>query len=227
MASGDLVNHWTEAPEWDVGTRLWSIYITFDTEQALHDLVVDYQSALADVPGLDPVSTEWLHATVQGLEFEDKISEREASLIYEQIVHSLGAPPGEQMFVESPILDVDSVCMPLSGSAAVVGIKDLVTATAGQVLAGRVLYALPEPPDGFNPHITIAYANRSIPGSEIRDRLATVLHRRIPLIAPRVSLIALRREERRWAWRLHRQHDISAAAIAAGGVAGQEFREPA
>jgi 2'-5' RNA ligase len=81
---------------------------------------------------------------------------------------------------------------------------DLMESARG-LLGGRDPYRLPEPPQGFDPHVTVAYVNAAIPQAEIDDRLTRVDYVEVAVQIEAMSLIELSRGERTWTWRSERR----------------------
>jgi 2'-5' RNA ligase len=75
------------------------------------------------------------------------------------------------------------------------------------------LYRLPEPLEGFNPHVTIAYARAETwPLERIEQRLAACDVPAIRFDAPALSLVRLRRGTDRWTWDREMRFSLLGAA---------------
>src|SRR5687767_5412913 len=76
-----LVNHWFWRPGWRPGRRFYTWHLTFEDQDDVHSLVMEYQSALRNVVGLDFVPPQWLHITMQGVGFVDEVSNTDIAAI--------------------------------------------------------------------------------------------------------------------------------------------------
>ncbi|GAA2166015.1 hypothetical protein GCM10009845_24600 [Pedococcus bigeumensis] len=205
MTLTHLVNHWTDSPHWRPGRELWTFYITIPRDTSAHALVRSYQQTLVGLPHLDLIQEKWLHATVHGLDFADEIDPVSAHRIFEEVARAIQKVALPAMTLEPPELDTDAIFLPLRPAEPLVEIRNLILDAADGVLGGRPLHKLPEPTHGFDPHISIAYANGEVPADDICARLSSVVHPRIELQAPTLTLVLLRREDRRWSWRTARR----------------------
>jgi 2'-5' RNA ligase len=65
----------------------------------------------------------------------------------------------------------------------------------------REPYALPLPPEGFRPHLTIAYARPGGPTyGQVEARVSRVDSPPVTARISALSLVRLRREPNRWSW---------------------------
>jgi 2'-5' RNA ligase len=200
----NLVNHWTHAPEWD-DNHLLAVYITFADQPAIHAMVDRYQAVLADLPQLDLVRPEWRHLTMLGIAFTheiahlpiDRIAADCARIVATQSIPTLIGKPAQ--------VATDSVVIPIEPKRDLELLRHNLMESARELLGGRDPYKLPEPPQGFDPHVTVAYANAAISGTEIENRLATVDYVEATVQIEAMSLIELSRRERTWTWRSERR----------------------
>lgn len=196
-----LVNHWTDLPGFTPGRALYACYLTGTGQSDLHRLVDAYQAELVDMGDLDLIRREWLHMTVQGISFTDELTAAEMDRVAAAIGDGLAdvRPPVAQ--AGAAVLSRDAVYLPVTPAEPFVALRDAIRAAiAGAVPADR-LYALPGQHDGrFAPHVSLAYVNTPGPAAPVAERLAGVAAAPAELHYEHASLIALRRENRRWAW---------------------------
>jgi 2'-5' RNA ligase len=175
--------------------------MTFPGESALHRTVRRYQDAIRHVPGLDLIDLRWLHLTLQGIAFVDEIEQADVDEIRRRFATAMpGAGLPGAVSALPPVIDHDAVSMTLRPADGLIALRAELATTIRAVLGDRTLYRLPEPVGGFRPHISIAYANRDLPGAEITARLAWVAREPVELNLSHLSFLQLRRRQPRWVW---------------------------
>ena len=201
MESRTLVNHWVEAPEWLDDRRLWAFYITFEGATALHEVVAAYQNKLRSIDGLDMVDRRWLHLTIQGAAFTDELDAEGYRLLSRAVANLAEREPPLDLVVQRPRPASDAVWMQVIPSRPLDTLRDRLRSIATGILGSDELYALPTPKGGFNPHISIAYANSSAARvDDINAAIEQVGAPDIRIRAPYLSLLSLRRDAREWTW---------------------------
>jgi hypothetical protein len=214
VTSNGLVNHWSDLPEWRDDRRLWAVYLTFPGESELHQAVLRYQDTIRDVPGLDLIDLRWLHLTLQGIAFVDEIEWADVEEIRRRLAEAMPRP-GLPRTVSAlpPAIDHDSISMTVRPADELVALRADLVSTIRTVLGDRTLYRLPEPVGGFRPHISIAYANRDLPGvgAEITARLAEAAREPVELHLSHLSFLQLRRRQPRWVWTAEHRVPLRAA----------------
>jgi 2'-5' RNA ligase len=153
------------------------------------------QAAL-DVPGLDLVPLEGLHLTMQGLGFTDEVSDAEVGAIVEAARPRCRAVPAVRISLGPVDPDPEGVGLLVSPWAAVERVR-----LALREAIGSVWSQIPEPADGFRPHVTVAYSGGDVPAGRVGDRLRALLD--LPPVEVRigeVQLIALSRDDRVYRW---------------------------
>jgi 2'-5' RNA ligase superfamily len=198
---GSLVNHWTHLPEWRSGRRLWVFYLTFSGQSDLHKLVQRYQERLAGVDELDLVDHRWLHVTIQGIAFTDELDDEQVRAFEKAVTVAVAGYPRPVLTVEAPQLDHDALSMQVRPTQEICALRHDIRECVARTIGDDNLYQLPQPLVGFNPHISIAYANAAIANAdEVLARLDPVEPPDLHIQVPSVSLIHLERENRRWYW---------------------------
>ncbi len=196
-----LVNHWTDLPGFTPGRALYACYLTGDGQSDLHRLVDAYQAELVELGDLDLIQREWLHMTVQGVAFTDELTTGEMDRVAMAIGERLAdvRPPVAQ--AGPAVLSADAVYLPVTPAEPVVALRDAIRAAVAETVPADRLYALPGQDDGqFAPHVSLAYVNTPGPAAPVAERLARVDAAPAELHYEHASLIALRRDDRRWAW---------------------------
>ncbi|MER6756598.1 2'-5' RNA ligase family protein [Micromonospora echinofusca] len=191
----ELTNHWYWRPGWRADRQFYTWHLTFEQQPELHHLVTGLQHKLA-LPGLDLVPLDGLHLTMQGLGFTDEVTDADVSaIVAEARKRCTGIPPLE--FSLGPV-DPDA-----EGIGLLVRPWDRVEHLRATIrdAIGAVWPTVPEPAQGFRPHVTLAYSGSPAPTEPIRDTLAQLRDRPAARVKIReVPLIALRREGRTYRW---------------------------
>jgi hypothetical protein len=203
-----LVNHWVHDSNWTGSRTLWAVYATFDAEPALHELAARHRAVLRRVDALDLVQDRWLHATIYGLQFNDAMTADEASSIFDTAMAELPHRPTRPMKLTSAVTDRDAVCWPLEDARFLFDLRDAVARAGLTASNGRPMFRLPEPVGGFNPHITIGYANESIPKHVLAPLLQGLGRIELDITEFDLSLIELQRADRTWTWTTLRREPI-------------------
>jgi len=195
-----LVSHWTDLTDWSPGRSLFACYLTFGPDPAMAGYAGRFQRALADVPEMDPIPHRWLHLTVQGIGFSDTLRPGQAEQVTEAIRDRLAAAEPVAFTVHRPVISTDAVYLPARPAAPLAALREAVREDAAAVMAPAALYPLPGQEGRFHPHVSLAYATAGVPVSVLRGRLDRVVTEPLTVSVADVSLIDLRRDDRRWAW---------------------------
>ncbi len=195
-----LQNHWYEIPDWPPGRQLWSVYLTFGTVASVLDVVDHYQQFLRPMPELDMVEPGFLHATIQGIQFTDELHERDIDRLVMTLREYLGAFSPQEFVTGAPETDKDAVQLPIYPSEPLHALRSMLRNGIKESLTSVELYTLPEPTNGFSPHVSIAYANAQISVRRIHEALEAIPPRVAGFTPLSVAIIKLRRESRRWSW---------------------------
>lgn len=190
-----LREHWYWRPGWRVGRSFYTWHLTFGGQGALHDLVQRTQDRI-DLPGLDLVPADGLHLTMHGVGFTDEVGTDDLAAIV-AAARSRAAKLAPIRLALGPVdPDAEGVGLLVSPWAPVEEVRLAVRDAIGSVWA-----EVPEPRDGFRPHLTVAYSGASVPAGPIRERLRDL--RTIEPVGVEVGemqLIALNRDEREYRW---------------------------
>ncbi|TDC66079.1 2'-5' RNA ligase family protein [Micromonospora sp. KC207] len=185
-----LTEHWYWRPGWHAGRHFYTWHLTFQDQPALHHLVTDLQQQLTLRPGLDLVPLDGLHLTTQGIGFTDEIPDSDIEAIVAETRQRCAALPPLKLSLGPVDPDAEGIGLLVQPWDPVERIRTTIRATIA-----AVWHTVPEPADGFRPHVTIAYSGAPAPTAPIRAQLADLRHL-LPVTAmiSDMSLIALRRE---------------------------------
>jgi len=192
-----LTEHWYWRPGWRVGRRFYTWHLTFGDAPALHALVDRVQ---ADLPSdaVDLVPRAGLHLTMQGLGFTDEVADRDVDSIVAAAGAQLRAVAGFELSLGPVDPDAEGVGLLIDPWAPVERVRLAIRAAIGEVWGAD---GVPEPADGFRPHVTVAYSATDAPVDELRRVMAPL--RDLPPAVVQVGqaqLIRLGRDDREYRW---------------------------
>ncbi len=188
-----LHNHW-DRRGWTPGRRSYHWFITLGDQPALIDLAQRCQRALAGFE-LDPVAPESLHLTLCRVGFTDEVTEEQARFVAGAARQRVGAPGSLRLTVG-----------PLAGSRGAVGFsvspwEPLLELHDRLIEALAAVLASPASTSGFRPHVGIAYGNRTMPASPLRQAMEPVRQLSpVQVTAGAAHLVILRREDHAYRW---------------------------
>ncbi|WP_344915140.1 2'-5' RNA ligase family protein [Streptosporangium oxazolinicum] len=185
-------DHWWWRPGWRPGRSFYTWHFLVDDQPELHEFVARIRSDLDKVAALDPIPSQWLHMTTQGVGFADEVSQEDLAAIGAAATERLANLGPIEVRLGSVLADAEGVHLPVRPVEAVAVVRQAVREAIGEVWGeGRV----PESAEGFHPHVSLAYANTSgVPLAPIREALSRYADV-VPLTLRRVALIDLNRDE--------------------------------
>jgi 2'-5' RNA ligase len=201
-----MSNHWWWRPGWSVGRRFYAWHLVFEGQADVHRFADRYRAALVGVDGLDPIPDQWLHLTMQGIDFTDEIDKSSVDDIVTAARERLAAVPVFDLTLSAPVLDPEAVLVPVQPHEPVRAVRDAIRAAVGDVLP-----AVPEKTEGFRPHVSLAYSNSDGPAAEIGTVLAAV---DVPPATAHITsaeLIVLHRDNRMYEWKPYAQVTLGRA----------------
>ena len=193
----EVRDHWWWRPGWRVGRRFYTWHLTFDRQDELHALVAAYQSELAELPGLDLIPREWLHLTMQGVGFTDEVSDQDGRAIADAARRRLAQLPPARLTFNRAVVRPEAIALPPEPVDAVRAIRSTIREAIADVWgADRV----PEPTEGFHPHVSMAYINTAGLSAPIVAALDRVTVAPVSVMVAEASLIVLGRDSRVYQW---------------------------
>ncbi|MFC9689591.1 2'-5' RNA ligase family protein [Kribbella sp. NPDC056951] len=192
----DVRDHWYWRPGWRQGRSFYTWHITFRYASALAALHSSYDSLLSSLPELTPVPRQWLHLTLQGVGYTDKLSSDDLSPIVDATRHRLESFAPFSVTVGPAVVDVESLQLPVRPANELrrlrVTLRDAIEEIWGED-------SLPVSPD-LDPHISLGYWNQSAPAEPLRKRLTEFGDKSTQLYINEVSLIDLNRDHLCYQW---------------------------
>ncbi|AEB42586.1 2'-5' RNA ligase family protein [Micromonospora maris] len=192
----ELTNHWYWRPGWRADRHFYTWHLTFNNQPKLHQLVTELQHDLA-LPGLDLVPIDGLHLTMQGLGFTDDVPDTDIEAIVAEAQQRCAGLPPLELSLGPVDPDAEGIGLLVRPWHRVEHLRAVIRDAIGAVWP-----IVPEPAQGFRPHVTIAYSGAPVPTEPIRARLAELReHPPASVTIRQMPLIALRRENRAYRWK--------------------------
>ncbi|MGW0731775.1 2'-5' RNA ligase family protein [Streptomyces sp. NPDC002851] len=186
-------NHW-ERPGWSAQTRAYYWMLTFQNANALIDQAQHCQQLLNHLD-FDPIDGDGLHLTLGRVGSPDTATEQDLELLV-----STAASVGLRAFTLQALpltASRGAIRYSVAPWTPVVALHSALSTASEQ--AGL---PLKKPTSVLRPHIGIAYSNRTLDASPVREAVQSL--RDLPPVEisiDHVELVELRREERAYRWR--------------------------
>ncbi|GAB3852483.1 2'-5' RNA ligase family protein [Dactylosporangium cerinum] len=190
-----LRNHWYWRPGWSPERRFYTWHITFAGQTALEQLVSDVQRHLRR-PGLDLVPLEGLHLTAQGVGFTDEVSDGDLAAIIKGVTEQCARLRPFDLSLGPLDPDAEGIGLLIQPWAPVIDLRSAIRSGIAQVWP-----VVPEPADGFRPHVTVAYSGADVPPNDAITAIEPLREREPAIVRiAAVQLITLRRADRAYVW---------------------------
>ncbi|WP_234017531.1 MULTISPECIES: 2'-5' RNA ligase family protein [unclassified Streptomyces] len=200
VSDGRMANHWWWRPGWQMGSRFLTFHFTFQQAPDVHRLASLYRHALADVDGLNLVPDTWLHLTTQGLGFSDDVPDGDVQAILSAAADRLSHIPAFDVTLDRPEITPEAIRWEATPSGPPTAVR-----SALRDAIGSIWDAVPEPDDGFTPHVSIAYSNSTGPDDPVRAALDAVETHPATARLDQVELIVLNRDQQMYEWETYAQ----------------------
>ncbi|MET8807939.1 2'-5' RNA ligase family protein [Streptomyces sp. NPDC004546] len=189
-------NHWWWRPGWNVGRRFYTWHLTFEGQHDVHRLAAEYRSALAPLESaLTLIPDQWLHLTMQGINFIDEIEEKDVEAVVAAARPRLAALPAFDVQFGPATIDPEAVLLAAQPSEPVRAVRNAIRAAIGDVLSD-----VPEQADGFTPHMSVAYSATDGPKTPVVDALAALDAEPARARITTAELIVIHRDNQMYEW---------------------------
>lgn len=195
--AAEIRNHWWWRPGWSMGSRFYTWHLTFDRAGEFHELVERYQRALSNDDSLDLVPRRWLHLTVQGLGFVGEVEADDVDRIVAAVRARLGRLPTMPLVFDAPRVRPEAVAFHPRSASGLLHIRTAIRDGIADVW-GRG--GVPETMDGWQPHVTIAYAAEDGSAAPVVQAIDLVQPGLVEVPITTASLILLNRDSRMYQW---------------------------
>ena len=198
-------DHWWWRPGWRVGRSFYTWHVTFDDQPAAHQLAADYAPMLKDLPTLDPIPVRWLHLTMQGIGFTDEVDRADVDAIVTAARGRCAELAPFTITLGPARVDSEALTLPVRPAERVARLRAALRTVIADV---RGAGNMPEEPDDFRPHVSLAYSNAAGPAAPIAQRLRALQATSAEITIRRATLIDLNRDHKVYQWT-----DIAAAEL--------------
>jgi 2'-5' RNA ligase len=196
----EVRDHWYWRPGWRVGRSFYTWHLTFADSASVVGLVNSYADVLARMPEITPVPAQWLHLTMQGVGFADRVPDADLDEIALAAESRLARCSPFQVTVGPAVLDPETVQLPVTPVAPLQDLRNRIRAAIGDVWGPD---AIPENPQ-LNPHISLGYWNTPAPAAPLRTLLAQAPAATATTTISTISLITLHRDHQLYEWTTHK-----------------------
>jgi hypothetical protein len=189
-------DHWYWRPGWSAGRSFYTWHITFQNDAVVSDLHAAYQPVVRSLPGLTPVPAQWLHLTMQGVGFADKITQEDLDPIVEAAQSRLEPLHAFEIRIGPAIVDPESLQLPTQPVDRLRRLRAQLRGAITDVWGRDSVPALPE----LDPHISLGYWNRAGDAAPLKKRLAALGGDVAKTQVTHASLINLNRDHHCYEW---------------------------
>jgi 2'-5' RNA ligase len=191
-------NHWWWRPGWHLGRQAYTWHITFEGASDLHRLIAEYQRAMGNLPAAEPIPSEWLHMTLQGVGFTDEVEPGELEKILASVQRHLGdTDPIRLTFGAATVADEAVVIAPHEGSA-ITNLRAEIREAIGAVMGADNVQ---EDANRFRPHVSAAYIAEEGASAPYIAAVESIDPAPAEVTVRGASLIAINRDDRMYKWR--------------------------
>ncbi|QNE19078.1 2'-5' RNA ligase family protein [Kribbella qitaiheensis] len=192
----EVRDHWYLRPGWRVGRSFYTWHLTFADSPSVADLADSYADVVARMPGLTPVTPQWLHLTMQGVGFTDRVPDADLTEIIEATKSRLSRVSPFEVTIGPAVLDAESLQLPVAPVAPLQNLRDHLRAAIGDAWGPDAIPELPH----LTPHISLGYWNRPAPAAPLATLLSTSPTHTATTPITAISLIALTRTTHLYTW---------------------------
>lgn len=191
----DVRSHWWWRPGWGPGCRGYAWHI--NDLDGLHEHAAAYQQAVAHLPQLDLIPLEWLHLTVQGIGFVDEVDSEDLAAITDATRKRLATLEPIRLTFDRPLQRPEALAIHPTPAEPLVEVRALLRDAIAEVWGPERVEG---DPDGFQPHVSLAYVNTPGPSDEIVQAVDQVDAAPVVVDVDTVSLIELYRDGHLYRW---------------------------
>ncbi|WP_112243326.1 2'-5' RNA ligase family protein [Kribbella monticola] len=192
----EVRDHWYWRPGWRPGRSFYTWHLTFAESASVVGLANSYADVLAQLPGITPVPPRWLHLTMQGVGFTDRVPDADLDEIALATESRLARCSPFQVTVGPAVVDPETVQLPVTPVAPLQDLRNRLRAAIGDVWGPD---AIPENPQ-LNPHISLGYWNTPAPAAPLRALLSQSPATTATTTIAAISLITLHRNHQVYEW---------------------------
>ncbi len=189
-------DHWWWRPGWKEGRSFYTWHLTFQDAADVHRLAHDYLTNL-HLPALDHIPDRWLHLTMQGVGFTDEIAAEDIDRIVQAVRQRFEALHPFEITLGPAAVDPEVVRLGVTPAAPVANLRRAIRQGIADVWGAE---NVPEPADGFQPHVSLAYSSGTAPAEPVLRAVAAHTFRSATFTVTEAQLIILNRDHREYQW---------------------------
>lgn len=178
-------DHRVQGPRRRPGRPFYSWILSFRTDPELDALYAGYQPLIRELPGLTPVSRQWLHVVIQDVGYADRVRQDDLDPIIEAVRARLVDLPAFELRIEPARVGPVSLRLPVRPLQP---LRHLRVHLRTAILSHWGPETLPEYPD-LDPSVALGYWNRVAPMAPLRARIAAA--EPLPVATTRVTTVSL------------------------------------
>ncbi|GAA1156547.1 hypothetical protein GCM10009630_63210 [Kribbella jejuensis] len=189
-------DHWCWGPNWRPGRSFYTWHIIFPSDAVLAGLHSAYQGLVTSLPGISPVPAQWLHLTLQGIGFADKVPQADLDLIIDAARHRLEEFRPFAIKLGPAIVEAESLQLPVSPVDRLRRLRGQLHAAITDVWGRDSVPELPE----LHPHVSLGYWNQNAPAAPLHRQVKAMSIGVAKTEVTQVSLINLTRDHKQYEW---------------------------
>lgn len=198
MSHADQVrNHARWRSGWDPGRTSYAWLLPLGDQPGLRELANQYQYALRDLPGFDPVPLEWMHILLQEVGFTDEVPQARANTLLDAARTRLASTAPPRLTFQEGVVLPESLALPAEPGAALSDLRSTLREVTTEVIAES---ALPEEPEETDQHVSLAYSTADGPAVFAKAVLEGTEVAPTTVRVPAVSLVRLNRDHSSSEW---------------------------
>ncbi|WP_329003517.1 2'-5' RNA ligase family protein [Kribbella sp. NBC_00709] len=194
----DVRDHWYWRPNWRPGRSFYTWHIIFPGDPVMTDVHAAHQGLIAALPGVTPVPVEWLHLTLQGVGFTDKVPRTDLGPILEATRRRLEHFRPFVIQLGPATVDVESLQLPVTPVDRMRRLRAQLRAAITDVWGRDSVPVLPE----LDPHVSLGYWNQIAPAEPLQKLTRALGGGVATTELTHVSLIELNRDHGQYEWTL-------------------------
>lgn len=178
-------------PGWRPGRTSYAWLLPLGDQPELRNLANQYQYALRDLPGFDPVPLEWMHILVQEIGFTDEVSEQSTKTLLDTARTRLATTPALPLTFRDAVVLPDSLALPAEPDSPQHELRSALREVTTDAVTDTELPAEPEDSDR---HVSLAYPTADGPAVFAAATLDATEVAAATVHIPSVSLVKLTRD---------------------------------
>ncbi|MDR7301023.1 2'-5' RNA ligase family protein [Haloactinomyces albus] len=198
MPHADQVrNHARWRPGWAPGRTSYAWLLPLGDQPGLRELANQYQYALRDLPGFDPVPLEWMHILLQDVGFTDEVPAGSTEALLDAARTRLASVAPPALTFHDGVVLPESLALPAEPQSALSELRSALRAASAEVITES---ALPGEPEETDQHVSLAHPTADGPAAFAAATLAATIVEPATVRVPSVSLVTLTRDHASSEW---------------------------